>query len=327
MKLQSRPRQAQKGSRRNFLTTVGTLPTALAALPRVAAAAQTLPQVKFGKHSISRLLCGSNTFGALSHLSEMINHEMRQYYTPEQIVKTLHRCQEAGINAAQGLRPQHYARFVEEGGRIQVFSNGQGDPARIEALAKTGCIGIHHFGVATDTLYKAGELSAVREYLKRVRDTGLLTGLCSHIPAVIETAESQGWDVDYYMTCVYQWGRTQEEFEKLFGDRKDLLPIEAYTMLAGDIYPEVFLSGDPPRMFKTVRQVKKPCLVYKILAAGRRAETPKTVEEAFQEAFENIKPTDAIIVGFYPRYMDHIAADAELVRRYGSNTALVSGAL
>ncbi|HSW49014.1 MAG TPA: hypothetical protein VLH09_02515, partial [Bryobacteraceae bacterium] len=137
----------------------------------------------------------------------------------------------------------------------------------------------------------------------------------------IETAESQGWDVDYYMTCVYEWSRTQEELEKMFGDRKDLLPVEAYSMLAGGIYPEVFLSGDPPKMYKVVRQVKKPCLVYKILAAGRRAETPETVEAAFKEAFENIKPTDAIIVGFFPRHMDQIAADAELVRRYGSSPA------
>jgi len=78
------------------------------------------------------------------------------------------------------------------------------------------------------------------------------------------------------------------------------------------------LSGDPPKMLKVVRQVKKPCLVYKILAAGRRCESPQTVEAAFKETFGNIKPTDAVIVGMYDRYSDQPAENAALVRKYGS---------
>ena len=121
------------------------------------------------------------------------------------------------------------------------------------------------------------------------------------------------------MTCVYQWGRTKEDFEQLAGDRRDLLPIETYTMHTREMkVSEVFLSGDPPKMFKVIRQVSKPCLAYKILAAGRRCETPEFVEEAFKEAFENIKPTDAVIVGMYDRYSDQAAENAALVCKYGS---------
>ena len=143
-------------------------------------------------------------------------------------------------------------------------------------------------------------------------------GVTTHMPDVIAEIESQGWDVDYYMTCVYQWGRTKEDFEKLAGDRRDLLPIETYTVIAREGYSEVFLSGDPPKMFKVISQVKKPCLVYKILAAGRRCETPQTVEAAFKETFEIIKPTDAVIVGMYDRYSDQPAENAALVCKYGS---------
>ena len=64
--------------------------------------------------------------------------------------------------------------------------------------------------------------------------------------------------------------------------------------------------------------MKKPCMVYKILAAGRKCETPERVEAAFKEAFENIKPTDVVIVGFYDRYSDQAAENAALVRKYGS---------
>lgn len=310
----------QDDSRRGFLKTVGALPAAMAAMPNGAVAADEpkLPLVKFGKYSISRMICGSNPFGGLSHLSTFINYEMRQYYTPDQIVKTLHHCQEEGITACQGLRPDLYKKFTDEGGKIHVFANGQNNPARIEATAKSGAIGMHHFGVTTDVLYKQGKIDEIGEFLKRARDTGLLTGVCTHIPAVVDVVESKGWDFDYWMLAVYQWGRTKEELEKMFGDRRELLPVETYNVIAREGYSEVFLNGDPERMYKMIRQVKKPTLAYKILAAGRKCENPKFVEQAFKEAFENIKPTDSIIVGFWPRYTDQIAEDAEFVRRYGT---------
>jgi hypothetical protein len=306
-------------SRRSFLGVAGALPaaTAFGQQPPSAAEGPALPQVRFGKYTISRLVCGANPFGGLSHLSAMIGYEMKQYYTPEGILGVLRRCQEAGITAAQAVRPEIFDRFVKEGGKLQLFSNGQGDPANIRKMVRPGLIGIHHYGVTTDQLYKNGSLGTAREYLKRVRDTGLLVGLCSHIPAVIDLAESQGWDVDYYMTCAYQWGRSRADFEKLFADRPELLPEETVNSNS-DRYPEVFLRGDPPLMYKVVRQTRKPCLVYKILAAGRKCERPDLVEAAFKTAFENIKPADAVIVGFFPKYTDQIAEDAEYVRQYGS---------
>ena len=307
-------------SRRDFLVTAGTLAAAAGAVSNSAGAAeaQKLPQIKIGKYSISRLICGSNPFGAMSHTSSMIDFEFRSYYTLEQIVQTLRKCQEQGINTVQGLNADRYRALVKAAGTMQVLANGRGAPAGIKTMLENGAIGIHHYGVATDALYKRGKLSEAREYLKHVRDSGVLVGLATHIPAVVDIAESEGWDVDYYMTCVYQWGRTREDLEKLFGDKKDLLPVEAYSMIVGDGYAEVFLSGDPPKMYKAIRQTKKPCLAYKILAAGRKAQTPESIEQAFRDAFANIKPTDAIIVGMYDRYMDQIAENCGYVRSFGA---------
>ena len=312
-------------TRRDFVKAVGTVPAVAAAAQQAAKGAESpkLPQVRFGKHSIPRVIVGSNTFGGLSHLSAFINREMRSYFTPEQVFKTCRRCYEVGMDVFEPLggRRNIYDQFAAEGITIRGFVRGQGNPDRIPELAATkGVIGIHHFGVATDNWFKAGQLEVVREYTKRVRDTGLLVGVTSHIPECIAEIESQGWDLDYYMTCVYQWGRTKEEFEELAGDRRDLLPIETYAVIAREGYSEVFLSGDPPKMFKVIQQVSKPCLAYKILAAGRRCEAPEFVEAAFKEAFENIKPTDAVIVGMYDRYSDQPAENAEYVRRYGTLT-------
>ena len=90
--------------------TAAAVPVALAAAqgavaaetaPPVPAEEPKLPQIRLGPHSVSRLICGANCFAAGSHLSIFVNHQMREYYTPEQILKTLRRCQEVGINCWQ----------------------------------------------------------------------------------------------------------------------------------------------------------------------------------------------------------------------------------
>ena len=143
-------------------------------------------------------------------------------------------------------RPNVYQALADQGIKIQGFLRGQGDPARVATMAKTpGVIGMHHYGVATDNWFKQGQLDVVRDYVKRIRDTGLLVGVAAHMPEAIAEVESQGWDIDYYMTCVYQRHRSEEELKALLGH----VPIPI---------GEVYLKSDPPRMFKAMRQTKRP---------------------------------------------------------------------
>ena len=94
--------QPQDTSRRDFLRVAAAVPVALAAAqgtlagePAAPSPAEEpkLPQIRLGQHSVSRLICGANCFSGGSHLSVFVNHQMREYYTPEQILKTLRRCQ------------------------------------------------------------------------------------------------------------------------------------------------------------------------------------------------------------------------------------------
>jgi len=71
-------------------------------------------------------------------------------------------------------------------------------------------------------------------------------------------------------------------------------------------------------MTKVARQVDQPCLGFKILAAGRMCNRQQKVEAAFRFAFENLKPTDGVIVGMYPRYHDQISENAEYTRKFAS---------
>lgn len=298
-----------QGSRREFLKKSGILAVAaIAAGKAVTASASSgqtkLPQIKFGKYSLSRLVCGANPFNGGSHLSVFVDRAMKEYYTEEQILKTLRRCQEVGVNCWQSGRDNYklYQRLIEQGGKMHYLSLGQ-DPAEIEELAAAGAIGIAHHGEVSDRLFKSGRFDEVNEYLKRVRDAGLMVGVSTHIPAVIEEVESKGWDVDFYMACVYERHRTAAELEKLLGQAP--IPVG-----------EVYLPGDPPRMSKVMRQTRRPCLAFKILAAGRLSRSREWVEKAFRDTFQSIKPNDGVIVGIYDRYSDQPAENAEYTRRF-----------
>lgn len=270
-------------------------------------AADTLPQIRFGPHSMSRLVCGANPFNGGSHLSVFVNKEMKEYYTPAQVLKTLRHCQEVGINCWQSANKNFelYQQFVAEGGRMQYISLGT-DPKEISPLLKAGCVAIAHHGEVTDRLFKRGQLDEIHDFLKRVRDAGVMVGVSTHMPAVVDTIESKGWDVDFYMCCVYERHRSAEELQKLLG----AVPIPV---------GEVYLQSDPPRMFKAMRQTKRPCLAFKILAAGRLSERREWVENAFKQTFAGIKPTDGVIVGIYDKFADQPTEDASFTRRFGAS--------
>ncbi len=110
------------------------------------------------------------------------------------------------------------------------------------------------------------------------------------------------------MCCVYERHRSAAQLEKLLG----AVPIPV---------GEVYLQSDPPRMFKAMRQTKRPCLAFKILAAGRLSERREWVENAFRQAYQSIKPNDAVIIGIYDKFGDQPAEDAGYARKYGAPAA------
>ena len=116
----------------------------------------------------------------------------------------------------------------------------------------------------------------------------------------MEHAEEKGWDMDYYMAGLYYMIRPRAEFEKMLGGEMPL--------------GEIYLPADPPRMMATIRKAKKPCLIYKVLAAGRTVNSPRQVKERMAVALNGIKPTDPIMIGLYQRFNDQIGQTAQFVR-------------
>jgi hypothetical protein len=299
-------------TRRDFLQTAG-LAACLGGLTSTAAADKTradplLPTIKLGPHAVTRLILGGNPIYGHSHFNKLLSRDMTAWHTPERVQALLKRCEQVGINCWQNSDADRTLKDLERyraaGGKMHWLCLGKPDwdkhPERIADAAKRKPIGIAPHGALAERLHRDKKLTVLTDLLKRIRDKKVLVGLSAHNPALIELAEDKGWDVDYYMCCLYYLTRPRKEFRKLLGDD---LPLG-----------EIYLPSDPPRMFKVVKSVKKPCLVYKMLAAGRRIGSPAEVRQCFKTALEKIKPKDALIVGMYQQHGDQVRENAALVR-------------
>jgi hypothetical protein len=350
----SKPNLTGENSRRDFLQKIGSLAVvssfaadASAHQPAIrrpeaqqpATQQSSMPMVRFGKHMVSRLIMGTNPADGISHLSQMIDEEMTAWHTPDRLVQIWKHCEELGINCMEQAEDRVAKYNAEHGGKmlfsctneVELGKDGSWiDPTpSIKATAALGPIAIHHPGwgeSGTDAMWRKGQLNKVRDWCKIVRDTGVMVAINSHRPEVFMEIESQDWGVDFYQTCLYKFGRTKAEWGKAFASNPEMVPAEighsregSSPHYGGEIS---FVRGDPPEMFKVIKQTRKPCWVYKILAAGRLCETQEFVEATFKEVFANIKPTDAVVVGMYDKYIDQYAMNAEYVRRYGSNTGI-----
>jgi hypothetical protein len=273
--------------------------------------APQLPTIKIGDHRISRLVAGWNPIGGYSYLGPHMNQHMKEYYTPERIVDYLQRCERAGVTAHQYDHSEVMTDVLrtlrQAGSKMKFICLHAGGPKRApveEVVELTSPIAMVHHGGATDRLFRAGKHQEVRDFVKRVHDAGVMAGVSAHNPDNIKRVADEGWPVDLFMCCFYCLTRTPEELEKM------------PPVVTEQVGHYCFFASDPARMTEVMRQVDQPCLGFKILAAGRKCDNKHKVQEAFRFAFENIKPSDGVIVGMYPRFYDEIGDNAQYTHEF-----------
>ena len=308
-------------NRRDFLQQAAGITAGVAALSTNAraseqpsASAPSLPTIRLGSHEVTRLIIGGNPIYGYSHFNKLLSQHLTAWHTPERVQELLRRCEQCGINTFQNSYAERTLsdvdRYRAEGGTMHWLCLGKPDwdqhPEHIADAAKHKPIGISPHGALNDRLHRQRKYDVLTDLLKRIRDQGVLVGLSAHDPTLIEEAEHRGWDVDYYMSALYNLTRPKEEARKILGED---LPLG-----------EIYFPSDPLRMFKAIQGTKKPCLAYKVLAAGRRIGSPAEVRRCFEEAFAGIKATDAVIVGMYQQFGDQVGENAALVREVGSRT-------
>lgn len=266
-----------------------------------------LPTIPLGEANISRLIVGGNPFSGNSHVSRRMDADMEDFFTTERIKQTFRACESSGINAAQLRGDKHILRILREyrlqGGRMhwiaQTTPESLSFETNIRQIASYGPVAIYHHGTVTDALFKAGEYQELQRRLEIIRQTGVPVGLGTHMPEVIEYAETHSWHVDFYMACVYNLSRANRVSSAVTGISNE---------------EEPFFEEDIPVMYRMIRQVHKPCLAFKILGATRRCATQDQVRDAFLEAYANIKPSDAVVVGMYPRDIDQMTLNSHYAR-------------
>ena len=316
MKVRSHADRSVNGpSRRGFLGSVSTLTVAAAASSASAEHVVSdpnqlpnlLPTAQIGDLRVTKLILGGNPIYGHSHFNRLYSQHLREYHTPERVLSLLQECSRAGINAWQNSYTSRTVSDVlrcrEAGIPFHWFLLGKGDwvsdPSIIETAAKNNPDGIAPHGSSSERLHREGRLHILRDMLKRIRQTGCLVGLSAHNPAVIEIAEDEGWDVDYYMCCAYYHNRPRNEVKELLGEKP---------------MGEVYLRSDRDRMMKIVSNASKPCLVYKVLAAGREVLSSRGIQEAFKYALDKMKQNDAMIVGMFQEFGDQVSMNARIVR-------------
>lgn len=253
---------------------------------------KVLPTIRIGNHDVSRLIVGGNPFSGNSHQSGQMSREMRDYYTTEKIKETLRECEKSGINTIQARGDNHIMRtlneYWNEGGQLQWIAQTASElasiPANIGQIASCGAIACYHHGSRTDSLFKEGKIDTVKDLLAVIKDNGMPAGLGTHDPEVIRYAEDNNFGADFYMMAFYNLSRGGE----------------------------TYLPEDREAACQVIRKVDKPFLAFKIMAAGRNDP-----DEAFKYAYENIKPTDAVVVGIFTKHHpDQVQEDAELARKF-----------
>ena len=192
-----------------------------------ASASALLPTARLGAHEVTRLIIGGNPIYGYSHFNRILSHYQTAWHTPERVVELLKHAENQGINTWQNSYAERtlsdLERFRDAGGKMHWLCLGKPDwdekPQLINEAAKRKPIGIAPHGALAERLHRQDKVNVLTDLLKRIRDQGVLVGLSAHNPALIELSESKGWDVDYYMCCLYYLTRPREEYQKLLANQ------------------------------------------------------------------------------------------------------------
>lgn len=272
--------------------------------------------VDFFGTQVSKLILGDNPVHGHSYIGDITpGSKMMDYYSPDNYLALLHHAEELGINTYLGLANDYTVRvwrqYRQQGGAMHLMFQtypAMDLGANIVLMNGYSPKAVYHQGGSFDYMIEMGQIEEAKARIRKIKEeTGLPTGMCSHVPEVILRAEEEDWGADFYMTCLYNARKQQRGQQSGFitGKSKDL-----------KFYPE-----DKYEMFKVIRQVEKPCLVFKMLAGGQvfygkdPSEYESILEKEFADAYENMKPQDIGVIGVYQGEKDQLAQNVRIINK------------
>jgi hypothetical protein len=256
-----------------------------------------LPHGNLGNLSISRMILGCNTITAASHSRDLVytNSLFRAYNTEEKIIQTLKIAEDSGVNTFV-LIPETYQvlnkyrnQYKSEMKTICMARIPADDFfADIQLSIDSGADAVYIHGRVCDAFIRDGKLKELTSALEYIMKKGIPAGVGAHCLETIQGCEKEGIPSDFYLKTFHHdkyWSALPQ------ADRVQYMEIgrsftehNKYCDNMWDIYPE--------RTVQFMKEVKKPFIAFKVLAAG--AIRPNV---GFRYAFEN--GADFICVGMF----------------------------
>ncbi|MFB0524751.1 MAG: hypothetical protein ACETVZ_04380 [Phycisphaerae bacterium] len=244
-----------------------------------------LPMGKIGNLKITRIIVGGNLTSGNAHSRDLVyvSSLLRNYFTDEKIFETWQISEECGINTAILRLDDHVIRLInqywnERGGKLQwivQIKPKQRDLQHLKDDVKraidNGATGAYIQGDVAEELVQKQRVDVLGEALECIKEKGVIAGIAAHKLEVPIACEEAGLEPDFYMKTLHShsyWSaQRQPEHDNIW-------------------------SRTPEKTIEFMRNVNRPWVAYKVLAAG--AIHPR---KGFKFAFEN--GADFLCVGMF----------------------------
>jgi hypothetical protein len=250
-----------------------------------------------GNLTVSRMIMGCNPIIAWSHARDLLypNRLMKAYNTEDKIIETLHLGQQAGINTLV-LTTEAYPVFNKYtqlyGDKIQTMCMAtmpvKDILSNIKMAVDNGADAIYIHGRVCDAYARSGKMDDLAKAIDYIRKQGLQAGVGAHCLETIQKCEKDNFSSDFYFKTFHHdkyWSALPEE------NREPYIEIGP-SYVDHNKYCDNMWDLHPDRTVEFLKEVKKPVIGFKVLAAG--AIHPKV---GFRYAFEN--GADFICVGMF----------------------------
>ena len=252
---------------------------------------QKFPTGRIGDVQISRLIIGGNQFSGWSHSRDLsyLRDLFLAYSSEKKIMETLEKCEEEGVNTIITASSGYLNKFWKErGGKIQWIAQTHPKTndltTNIKQAVDNGAIGAYVQGGVGDSFVKNGRVDLLGKAVDFIKSNGLIAGIGGHSIEVPIAVEKAGIDADFYMKTLHHgnyWSATPKQ------NRVE------YNVDSGSPYDhDNIWSISPEKTIEFMKNVEKPWIAFKVLAAGAIHPEP-----GFEYAFGN--GADFVCVGMF----------------------------
>jgi hypothetical protein len=256
-----------------------------------------LPEGKLGNLTVSKMILGCNLIGGWSHARDLLYTDLlfKTYNNEKKIIETLYLAEQAGINTTL-MVTQFYQTLNKYkniyNGKIQSICQAMLPEkdffSDINLAINNGATALYIQGGEGDKYISAGKFDMIFKAIDYIKKQGYLAGMGAHSLETIKVCEREGIPADFYVKTLHHdkyWSAHPEE------NREEYSVIRPYSS-DHNKYHDNMWDLYPSRTIEFMKEVKKPWIAFKVLAAG--AIPPK---DGFSYAFQN--GADFIAVGMF----------------------------